>query len=58
MRVEDVKVWGLQEEKQFECVVEKVVSTAIVCDILETQEVRINVTSLRVRQMSLSAGSA
>ncbi|XP_036431230.1 plexin-C1-like [Colossoma macropomum] len=48
MRVEDVKVWGLQEEKQFECVVEKVISTAIVCDILETQEVRINVTSLRI----------
>ncbi|KAL6473651.1 hypothetical protein MHYP_G00172120 [Metynnis hypsauchen] len=48
MRVEDVKVWGLQEEKQFECVVEKVISTAIVCNILETQEVRINVTSLRI----------
>ena len=49
MREEDVKVWGLQEEKQFECAVQNVISTAIVCNILERQDIRINVTSLRVR---------
>ncbi|KAI4903287.1 hypothetical protein NFI96_032778, partial [Prochilodus magdalenae] len=47
VREEDVKVWGLQEEKQFECAVQNVISTAIVCNILERQDIRINVTSLR-----------
>ncbi|XP_072528616.1 plexin-C1-like isoform X1 [Salminus brasiliensis] len=48
MRDEDVKVWGLQEEKQFECVRQKVISTAIICNIVGTQDVSINVTSLKI----------
>ncbi|XP_036432603.1 plexin-C1-like [Colossoma macropomum] len=48
MRVEDVKVWGLQEEKEFECIIDKIMSVALICKILGTPDVKIQVESLRI----------
>ncbi|TSK13569.1 Plexin-C1 [Bagarius yarrelli] len=45
---EDLKVWGLQEEKNLECRVEKVKSSAVICKISGEKDSEITVDSLRI----------
>ncbi|KAI4874826.1 hypothetical protein NFI96_026389, partial [Prochilodus magdalenae] len=46
MSNEEVIVWGLQEEKQFECVIDNIKSTAITCKILGQDQTEIRIDSL------------
>ncbi|MCI4382193.1 hypothetical protein PGIGA_G00260430 [Pangasianodon gigas] len=50
----DLKVWGLQEEKQFECKIEKVKSSVVICKISGEKEGEIKVDSLRIELGSVT----
>ncbi|KAL7857812.1 hypothetical protein AOLI_G00179140 [Acnodon oligacanthus] len=48
MGKDDVTVWGLQEEKQFECVIDTIKSTALTCRIVGGNGQEIRVDSIRI----------
>ncbi|KAI4890351.1 hypothetical protein NFI96_002830, partial [Prochilodus magdalenae] len=48
MSNEEVIVRGLQEEKQFECVIDNIKSTAITCKILGQDQTEIRIDSLKI----------
>ncbi|KAK3558276.1 hypothetical protein QTP86_013929 [Hemibagrus guttatus] len=46
---EDLKVWALQEDRPFDCIIEKVMSSAVICKISGNKDSEINVDSLKIR---------
>ncbi|KAG7324189.1 hypothetical protein KOW79_012205 [Hemibagrus wyckioides] len=46
---EDLKVWALEEDRTFDCIIEKVKSSAVICKISGNKDSEINVDLLKIR---------
>ncbi|XP_060742377.1 plexin-C1 [Tachysurus vachellii] len=45
---DDLKVWGLEEKRKFECTIEKVKSSAVICKISVDKDGELNVDSVKI----------